>query len=176
MSRQPMNIQHMNYHGDVARGIARAKGFTLLELMMVIAIVAIISSMAAPPLGRMIDSNKISKASSDLSWSMLYARSEADKRNQSVNVTKMGSDWSDGWQVKFGAQVLETFDGIPDVTLTGPGTLEFLPNGRAKVTGDDYFVLEAEDSTASVSCIYINQSGVTTILVDRNGDGNCANG
>ena len=177
-----MAVKLLHLHSKKNRALVRSpvfayvKGFTILELMMVIAIVAIMTAVAAPPMGRMIDNNKMSKAASDLSWSLLYARSEAVKRNQTINVTRVGTDWSDGWEVKFGVQVLQGFDAMEDITVSGPSTLEFLPNGRVKLTGDNSFVLKAENSSAPLHCVYLNQSGVTTVLVDRNGDGNCANG
>ena len=152
------------------------RGFTILELMIVLAILGIVAAMSTPTFSRMIDNNKMAKFSSDLSWSLVYARSEAIKRNRDVDVLAIGSGWKDGWQLRSGVDIIQTFDGIDAINLSGPSTIRFGANGRPTLIGAKYFVLEAEGSKAPMRCIFINQSGMTTAMVDRNGDGNCANG
>lgn len=156
--------------------LQQQKGFTLLELMMVTAILAIIASFSAPAFNRMIDDNRLSQFSADLSWTMLYARSEAIKRNQNIVIERTGADWSTGWQVRSGANILEVFEANGEINPVGPDTITFLPNGRPQMAGTNVFVLEIPDSRAPVYCVFINQTGTATVMVDRDDDGNCANG
>lgn len=91
-----------------------AAGFTMIELMITIALVAIVLSLAYPSFVSVINSNRLAGASNDLIGDLQYARSEAIRRNTRVSVcassdggTCSGGDWSD-WVVRVGnpAEVL----------------------------------------------------------------------
>jgi len=82
-----------------------AKGFTLIELMVVISIIAILASLAVPSFADMIRRQK-SSGEANVLFSLVYlARSEAIKRNSIVTICKSldanqcGGTWSDGWIV-----------------------------------------------------------------------------
>lgn len=86
----------------VYRSRSLTKGFTLVELVITIAIAAIFASLAAPGFRQLIASQRIRTASFDLVSAMGYARSEAVKRNTSVTL-RAGSAadgaWNTGWRV-----------------------------------------------------------------------------
>jgi type IV fimbrial biogenesis protein FimT len=82
------------------------QGFTLIELMVTIAIVAILVTFAAPSFQRTIAQNAINSAISTLSSDINFARSEALKRGLSVTLCPTNStndackdtgEWQDGW-------------------------------------------------------------------------------
>ena len=79
------------------------RGFTLIETMVVVAIIAILGAIAAPSFRELIRSNRLSAASSALQVSLSLARSEASKRgaDSRVTVAANGSagNWSSGWTV-----------------------------------------------------------------------------
>jgi type IV fimbrial biogenesis protein FimT len=86
----------------------RIRGFTLVELMIAIAVGAIILVAALPSFSAVLHKNRISTATSQLYVSLNTARSEAIKRRESVSVcpsTDSSScdtsdiDWSDGWLI-----------------------------------------------------------------------------
>lgn len=95
--------------GRQARGgPARIRGFTLIEMMVVVALVAIAASMAAPSLRGMLVRNRTAAASNEFVASVLRARSEAVSRNTCVTVCRStlgttppqcdaGADWRVGW-------------------------------------------------------------------------------
>lgn len=83
----------------------RNKGLTLIEVMIVIAIMTIIASLTAPSFNNLMRRQQVS-GETDVLFSLIYfARSEAVKRNKVVticksdNATQCGGDWTNGWIV-----------------------------------------------------------------------------
>ena len=81
------------------------RGFTLLELLLAIAILAIVTTAALPSFTQVIQNNRLSAQTNELVTAMQYARSEALKRADPVTVcasssgTGCGGNWSEGWVV-----------------------------------------------------------------------------
>lgn len=80
-------------------------GFSLIELMVVIAIVAILAALAVPGFQGMISSSNLTSTTNDLITTFARARSDAIHRGKRVTVcmsadstecTSSG-DWSQGW-------------------------------------------------------------------------------
>jgi type IV fimbrial biogenesis protein FimT len=80
-------------------------GFTLIEMLGVLAISATLVTLAAPSMTAMFDSVRISAASNDLLAGLYLARSEAIKRNSRVALCKSADGvscasaggWEQGW-------------------------------------------------------------------------------
>jgi prepilin-type N-terminal cleavage/methylation domain-containing protein len=70
----------------VASLVARS-GFTLIELMVVVALVAIVIALAAPSLGNMIVMQRLRGISTQLTTDLQFARSEAVSRQDVVGVS-----------------------------------------------------------------------------------------
>ncbi|MFL0808787.1 MAG: GspH/FimT family pseudopilin [Agarilytica sp.] len=63
-----------------------SQGFTLLELLVSVAIVAIVAFIAVPNLAEMVNKNRVETTKSTLVNSIVSARSEAVSRNLSVGL------------------------------------------------------------------------------------------
>lgn len=63
-----------------------ARGFTLIELMVVVALVAIILALAAPSFTGTLARKRLEGVASELSTDIQYARSEAAHRNTAVGI------------------------------------------------------------------------------------------
>lgn len=119
----------------------RRRGFTLTELMVTVAVVAVLSTIAAPNFRQMIAAQRVRAAASALSESLWMARSEALKRNdnvtfQLVNGTVAGWDIVQGTTgvVSMATPSLHRQDGFPSVTATTASSADVLftfnPYGR----------------------------------------------
>jgi type IV fimbrial biogenesis protein FimT len=72
-------------------------GFTLLELFVVMALVAILAATGVPAFITYLQTNRLTQASQNLYYALQYARSEAVKRNTTVYVSiQTGSNWCYG--------------------------------------------------------------------------------
>ena len=72
-----------------------ATGFTLVELMVTIAVAAILVAVALPSFQRMTANNTITNTYYDLITAVRNARSEAVSRGAPVRVKAAGASWSD---------------------------------------------------------------------------------
>ena len=81
----------------------RLDGFSLIEVMVVIGIVSILATLAAPSFVDTLRRNRLSAAVSALQVSLSLARSEAVKRGADARVTVAANTtagvWTNGWTV-----------------------------------------------------------------------------
>lgn len=72
-------------------------GFTLIELLMTLAVLGIITALAAPSLNSIFERRRAEGAANELAATLRYAKSEAIKRNANVVVRfKTGTDFCYG--------------------------------------------------------------------------------
>ena len=77
----------------------RHAGFTLIELMVTIAIAVILMSIAAPAMQDMIASQRVRATASELMTDMSYARADAVSSGRQVALVRKSSSWQGGWSV-----------------------------------------------------------------------------
>jgi prepilin-type N-terminal cleavage/methylation domain-containing protein len=91
-------------HTSVSRGRAvrcvPARGFTLLEVMITIAIVGIMAMVAAPSLNSLIADQRVRIVSIDLSSDMAYARANAIASSKPTVIQPVAAgNWAGGWTI-----------------------------------------------------------------------------
>ncbi|MDO5652934.1 MAG: GspH/FimT family pseudopilin [Brachymonas sp.] len=80
--------------------ILRNRGFTLIELMVVLAIVGIMAAMATPSFQTIAANQLLTDTVNELRVSLETARTTALSRNRQVTVAPVTTgDWTSGWRV-----------------------------------------------------------------------------
>jgi type IV fimbrial biogenesis protein FimT len=166
----------------------RLSGFTLVEMLMSVAVVAILLVIGIPSFRFVTNSNRIAAEINGLLGDMQYARSEAIKEGQpitvcvSTNATSCAignNNWQNGWIVLNAAtnvilRVQTTFSSsdtfvatntISAVTFNREGYANGIPNGTS---------IKLHDSTNThnwTRCLSINLTGM--MLSQTYGVGTC---
>lgn len=129
----------------------KAKGFTLIELMITLAILGVILGLAAPAMSDFVTRQRVSGQANELMLALAYARSEAVKQGTDVAVlpaTNAGSGWTDGWCV-------------------GPATT------MSNCADDDRLRNFAAAKSVGLSSTYLQSGTGVTLFFKR--DGTCPN-
>ena len=96
-------------------------GFTLIELMTTLSVLAVSLALAAPALGGFVRGNRVRAAQGELVSSLMLARSEAARRGVLVhvkaNADATGGGFARGWTVWADANANGTFDSRTETTL-----------------------------------------------------------
>ena len=105
-------------------------GFTIVELMVVVAIAGLVMAFAIPAMGNFIKNERLVTQINTLVGHLAYARSEAVTRRQQVilcassnSTSCLGADWAAGWILFIDADNSSTFTAN-EVILRAKATLE----------------------------------------------------
>lgn len=151
-----------------------ASGFTIIELMTTLAVLAILITIAAPSLSDLVRDQRVKTATFDVYASVIFARSEAIKRNADVDLVPAGADWAAGWMVRVqsDATVLTRQNPLPAMSIAGPGgTITYRRDGRIFGGAAPLFVVKsAESNSITARCVRIDLGGRPNIIVDTNKD------
>lgn len=77
----------------------RCRGFTLIEIMVALAVLAILLAVGLPAFGGLIDSQRMDSNANSLLRSINQTRTEATRRNRHVTMAPLSGDWSNGWTI-----------------------------------------------------------------------------
>ena len=145
---------------------ALASGFTLVELMVSLAVLAIGLSLATPPFQKLIASQRVKNASFDLYSALNYARSEAVKRNGNISV-KAGAlsngSWASGWRIDDGTTILRSWGATSSLSVSEASSLATVTygvDGRLTTVAPRLQVAPAVSlSGVSGRCVRVDLSG-----------------
>ncbi len=138
-----------------------ADGFTLIELMVTIAIVAILLGIGVPSFQGFVAGQRVKTASYDISSALTLTRSEALKRNADVVITPASGGWQNGWTVTAGATTLNQHGPFAGLTITGPTTNPtYASNGRLKAAITSFNISASGTTSTPNRCVSVDLSGL----------------
>tara|TARA_B110000967_G_C18872185_1_gene556077 strand:+ start:962 stop:1492 length:531 start_codon:yes stop_codon:yes gene_type:complete len=154
----------------------KSDGFTLVELLVVISIVAISLSIALPNYSDFVHQKSVETAANDFKSAVGFARSEAIKRGKNIQIRPVGKTqepWgslTDGWHVFYTTRsnqvmVLLTHDlESGSIGVSGSGKRGFYLDqrtGRLGTGANQVICFSAVDNSANLEkyTVTLNQVG-----------------
>lgn len=159
----------------IPKNISRERGFTLIELIVTMVVIAIVAAIGVPNFQDFVKSNRAATQTNTVIIALSLARSEAIKQGQFVTVcasadqATCSTNWSAGWIVfqddnttgapenPTGAELIRVWGPVEgDMTLTAAdsgGTalnyIRFASSGLTTMGGSSTFLLDIPDCTDS---------------------------
>lgn len=116
----------------------KTQGFTLIELIVTFAVLAVMASLAAPSLRDLLVAQRVKSTGYNIIGDLVRARSEAVKRGENVTITPIAATWSNGWSVNVAssAELLSKQGHVGSGVqfTTSPTSITFDRNGRTNVS------------------------------------------
>jgi len=116
-------------------------GFTLVELMITLAIAAILLTVGIPSFQNVLQNNRLATQANSLVGALNLARSEAIKRGADISITAASGGFQNGWCVHLGdgcgsaTDNLRQFDAMSQMSVNSGGVTTLVFNGRGyKIT------------------------------------------
>jgi prepilin-type N-terminal cleavage/methylation domain-containing protein len=140
-----------------------SQGFTLIEAMVVVSLVAILAALAVPSFTTMIANQRVSSAAQEVQTLLLFARAEAVYKRTPTAVTATGQKWEA--KVATGGQLLREIVASDAVTVT-PGSANgvgFDVTGAAKPaagTATTYVLTFSATQATRVQCLRVTGAGL----------------
>ncbi len=167
------------------------RGLTLIELLVTIAIAAVVMGLAIPGFQAFFRSNTMANVSNEIRGSLMLAREEAIRRGRQVVVctrtsgpgcTANGTNWSGGWMVfvdtngndafDAGEPILRVSAAVPaGATLrsTFANTVRYARNGQAHADGS--FVACHANQLGGARVVLVSRVASPRLGGDTNNDG-----
>lgn len=137
-------------------------GFTMVELMVAVAIACVLAALAAPSFSSLTANQRAKAVASELYVSLARARSEAITRNLNVTLLPKGGGWQNGWQIldPVNGAVLDDHGVATGATVSGPDSLTYRGSGRIQTNRSTSFIVTTTaGSTDQYQCISVDLTG-----------------
>ncbi|WP_419813002.1 pilus assembly FimT family protein [Bacterioplanoides sp.] len=112
----------------------RQQAFTLIELMVVLAVAAILVATAVPSFSTYLTNKQAASLKSRLTMDIRSARIKADTLDETITILPVNGDWDNGWQIRDSNNVIikETLlDDLKDVFTSTHPQIQFDRYGRS---------------------------------------------
>ncbi len=141
------------------------RGFSLLELMVVLAIVVIIASIAVPGFSSLIQNNRLNSATHSVLGALQIARSEAVTlrsaikvcaANTALNACEDTTDWNNGVLIMRGTTLLRAVPSAQTGVSVAASTKEVVYQGNGTTSAA---TITVSDSSGKKQVIKVNAIG-----------------
>lgn len=169
----------------------RQRGFTIVELMIVIVIAGILLAIAAPSMTDAIERGSVMSKARELRITLGEARALSIDRALATVVCASadgevcGGDWSEGWltfvdednngALDAGENIIKVYGGFSDKTElnTAAASIRFIPgSGELNAAAAADFVICPPSAKASYARgVVVQLSGIVRYARDSDGDG-----
>lgn len=143
-----------------------SQGFTLIEMMVVIAIMAILAMMAAPSFGKMIAQKRTQQGAMDIIYAFNQARSQAALSGQSTTLTV--SNTNHDFVVTSGTSTIANFTLNDSLTIQSNNNfanpIRVNANGKTSANTVYFRVCDANASGIDGYSVWIYPSGLTRYI------------
>lgn len=166
----------------------RSQGFTIIELMFTMVILVVLLGLAAPSMRNLVLDQRVKTVTGDVQAALIFARSEAIKRNQFVALCaknddgsgcQNSTDWARGWIVYLDtdgngfpgavSDILRSQDALTDISLSGTGSnITYQGDGRLRATPTTFVASYPGNDAVTVRCVRLDINGRPNIQVDTN--------
>lgn len=123
----------MSHAGQVGERAPFDRGFTLIEMMVTLVVLAILLNVAVPNMVRMLDNVRLSASEQNLVNAIRLARSESARTKQLMRLIAVNGDWRQGYSI-VNAATAQTFRVYPSMPTSqqvtaNATTVSFYPDG-----------------------------------------------
>lgn len=115
----------------------RERGFTLVELMITLAVMAILLTVGIPSFQTIFQSNRLATQANEMIGAINLARSEAIKRGANVTVTASAGGFQNGWCIHTGnacaaGTALRQFPAMNQMAIAAGGVTAIVFNAQGQ--------------------------------------------
>ena len=150
--------------------MARARGFTLVELLTVVSMVAILAAIAVPSFRQLIAAQRVRSATSALTESLWLARAEATKRNTNVGFlfVDAATPWTVPDPVDAGKTLLRQ-DGFASIASSAQngGSVQFTFNAYGRLSSGAGWIEFGVAGVEAYQCVTVATTGRATVKKGR---------
>lgn len=168
-------------------GQRRNGGFSLVEMMVTVAVIAILAAVATPSLVSVVNGNRLAAQSNEMVASLQIARSEAVRLNGQVSVCRStdglscaGAGAWTRWIVISGTEVLRDSTVRSPVQITsGAATITFRSDGLAReatggLANNSFTVcVPTNKPPQNRRVVALVRGSTVTTTAEGSGDGTC---
>ena len=174
----------MSCHANSSSAIRpKRNGFTLLELLVTLALLGVLAALAAPSFTDTIHRYRVSTVANEFAASINLARDSAIQRNGNVTIAKLAGsactdsgDWSCGWQIFRDVNGNGTLNAGTDELIQefriSAGVSVMRPAGGDSMTGNRWGQLNGNGTagfTLSPKDVGVSSSSTTTVCINSGG-------